>query len=262
MICQDAKELVHAYVDDELDIVSSRQVEAHLHTCPACTAEFDSARAVKTAFKNPALYHRAPAGVIGNITAILPSSSAASTQPRRAPRWQRPIAWAASVLLVLATGSSLLLWQHAAHLAADAQADAFLAAHLRSMQLPDHLMDVRSTDQHTVKPWIDARLDFAPPVPQLAGAGYPLIGGRLDYVNGHPVAALVYNRGKHVINVFIHPGEDPSGASTSSRNGFNLCHWTDNGMTYWAVSDMNLPELEKFEATFRSPPVASPATGS
>ncbi len=133
-------------------------------------------------------------------------------------------------------------------------------SHIRSLQSPEesHLYDVKSTDQHTVKPWFDQHIDFSPTVKQLSADGYPLLGGRLDYIHNHSVAALVYGRAKHKINMFIWPGE--SGQGTSADRGFNIIHWSTGGMTYWVVSDLNTAELQKFTNLIQgnTPPATLP----
>jgi len=250
MNCTDARELVHAYADDELDLVTARQVDAHVRACPACGRVFESAQAIKTAVANPALYHAAPAALRQQLVASLPSIEGSSPpSPVRPPRWQLLSGIAA--MLLLAIGAAWFVTQRTGQL--DTNAEAILTAHVRSMQLPDHLMDVQSTDQHTVKPWFDGKLDFAPPVWQLADRGYPLIGGRLDYLQDRTVAALVYNRGRHVINLFIHP--DPGGdtaPSATARQGYNIVRWRQGGMSFAAVSDVNPTDLQAFTNTFRA----------
>jgi anti-sigma factor RsiW len=129
-------------------------------------------------------------------------------------------------------------------------ADTVVAAHIRALQ-PGHLMDVASTDQHTVKPWFDGRLDYAPPVRDLAAEGFPLAGGRLDYVGHWPVAALVYRRALHVIELFVWPADGASAANAGSRDGYNFVRWRQDGMTFWAVSDLNGRELAAFAAEWR-----------
>ena len=248
MNCQNARELLHAYVDDELDLVTARQIEAHLKSCPACSHAFAAARAVRTAVANPAVYHHPPADLREKILGNLPVNLAPRVlrKTNSSPAKLRLLPIAASLLVIFGLCWSII--NHAG--AADLDAQVVLAAHLRSMQLADHLMDVPSTDQHTVKPWFDGKLDFAPPVWQLADKGYPLAGGRLDYLRDRTVAALVYRRAKHVINLFIWPGD--SGSSSLTRQGYNLIHWSNAGMTFWAVSDVNMSDLQQFVDLYRS----------
>jgi anti-sigma factor RsiW len=131
--------------------------------------------------------------------------------------------------------------------------DQIVAGHVRALQ-PGHLQDVASEDRHTVKPWFDGRLDFAPPVKDLAAARFPLTGGRLDYLDGRPVAALVYQRDKHVINLFVWPGAGDGPPQTAERQGYNIVHWSQGGMNFWAVSDVELSQLKEFAADWRQTP--------
>jgi anti-sigma factor RsiW len=159
----------------------------------------------------------------------------------------RPLALAAS-LAVVAFGSWNLALRHSA---SETLADGVLASHIRSL-MPGHLTDVLSSDQHTVKPWFNGRLDFSPPVYDFAGRGYPLLGGRLDYVDGRAVAALVYGRRQHLINVFLWPARRGAAApAAGSRQGYHLLHWTTADYTYWVVSDLGLAELQEFTRLVR-----------
>lgn len=239
MTCQDSRELLDAYADDELDLLTAGRLDAHLQDCAICRQAFDATRAVKTAASNPALYYKAPAELRQRILA-----ATGRAEPRQARRWRLfawPIGLAASVLAACA----VLFTMHAqtTKLLAQAEAHDVLTAHIRSLQ-PPHTLDVISTDQHTVKPWFDTHIDFSPPVKQLRSSGFELTGGRLDYLHDRPVAALVYSRGRHIINLFIWPGQTQSGAS--SERGYNLIHWSADGMTFWAVSDLNLQDLQTF----------------
>jgi anti-sigma factor RsiW len=256
MPCQDARDLLHAYADDELDAVTSRALEAHLGQCRRCARAFESDRAVKAALHNPSLLYAAPAALRERLAATLPHPDSATTKarvPSRAP-WR---AWAIAASLALAAA---LAWQFAARAGhTELVAQAALASHVRSLQSDEHLLDVRSTDQHTVKPWFAGKVDFAPPVRDLAGKGFPLVGGRLDFLRDRPAAALVYRRNKHVINLFIWRGED--GQGETGRQGYHLIHWSGGGMTFWAVSDVNAAELRHFTDLFRADAGPGAASG-
>lgn len=251
MICHESRELLHAYADDELDVVTARQLERHLDDCAPCASAFKAARAVKAAASDPALYYRAPAGL---RDAILREARSGGDAP--APR-MRIFHWVpAGIAAALVTGFAIWLALHqpaASFAAADEQ--EVLAAHFRALQPVHALVDVESTDQHTVKPWFDTHIDYSPPVRQLASAGFPLEGGRLDYVHNRPVAALVYRRGKHVINLFVWPGESGSGttAGVTSERGINVQHWSNGGMTFWAVSDVSAADLQTFKELLLAP---------
>jgi mycothiol system anti-sigma-R factor len=255
MQCQDARDLLHAYADDELDAVTSRALEAHLGACPACARAFESDRAVKAALRNPALLYAAPAALRERVASTLPrpDTGDAKRHVRSRPPWR---AWALAASLVLAAA---LAWRFAGRAGeSELVAQAALASHMRSLQSDEHLLDVRSTDQHTVKPWFAGKVDFAPPVRDLAEQGFPLVGGRLDFLRDRPAAALVYRRNKHVINLFVAPGD--GGRGETERQGYHLVHWTGGGMTFWAVSDVNAAELRHFTELFRAdaPPSTRP----
>ncbi len=257
MNCQDVRGLLHAYTDNELDAMAAQQIEAHMAECAVCRRAFEADRAVKSVLANPALLHAAPASLRGRIRAaaiVADPQRAAGNSPisaaaRRPSTFWRNLAVAAAVLIVIG-----LAWvgpgefSHLGGAGTDGQ--EALAAHLRSLQTESHLFDVASSDQHTVKPWFAGRVDFSPPVFDLSDKGFPLIGGRLDYLHQRPVAALVYRRNKHIINVFVWPGE--SGESSMDQDGYHLVHWSDGGMTFWAVSDLNPAELGQFAGLFRS----------
>jgi anti-sigma factor RsiW len=259
MNCRDSAELVHAYVDDELDIATARQLDIHLQGCESCRNAAEAAKAVKVAVSNPALYHRAPADLRQRILESTRGGRVSKvnwfSQPSK--QWLWP-SLAAAILIGFILYVSLYHPSDRTQFALEQQ--EILDSHIRSLQQPEetHLYDVKSTDQHTVKPWFDQHVDFSPPVKQLASEGFPLLGGRLDYIHDHPAAALIYGRAKHRINLFVWPQE--SGHSTSVDRGFNLLHWSTNGMTFWAVSDLNSAELKQFEQLIRTG--AAPTTSS
>ena len=259
MTCEEARPLVHAYVDGELDVVRSLEVEAHLSSCAVCAREQASLRALHTAFSNGALYHEAPAGLERRVRAAVRDA-------RRAEGGRsfvlRHYGWggaAAAALLLAAIIVRGVL--PTAPTAGDLTAREVVDDHLRSLTA-NHLTDVLSSNQHTVKPWFDGRLNFTPPVKDLGTQGFPLVGGRLDYLDNHPVAALVYRRHQHIINLFIAPAERATDSMPISqvRGGYNIVHWTKSGMAYWAVSSVNGAELTQFAQGVRaeSSPAATP----
>jgi len=233
--CEDVERNLDAYVDRELDAGADTAVRDHLAGCADCRRKVDERQALGRLVRS-APYYPAPEGLRARVSAAT---------SRRA--WGRHlVGWAAAAVLVLSVGGGFALWRSAAA-RGDAMVDAVVGSHVRSL-MADHLFDVESTDQHTVKPWFLGKLDFSPPVVDLAPIGFPLVGGRLDYLGGQPVAALVYARRKHTINVFVSPERDEAfrGIDTRSVRGFHVHHWTRDGMSFWAVSDVNDAELTEF----------------
>jgi anti-sigma factor RsiW len=162
--------------------------------------------------------------------------------------------WAAAAVLIVAVGTGFM-FVRSATTKSDALVEDLVDSHVRSL-MAEHLFDVQATDQHTVKPWFLGRLDFSPPVIELAQGGFPLVGGRLDYISGQAVAALIYQRQKHTINVFVWPAfRRASGARERALRGFNVRHWVRNGMSFWAVSDLNETELNDFVRAFQMSPL-------
>ena len=204
-----------------------------------------------------------PDGLDARIRDALQTAAGAGTAPPRAPRPPRPRAWRWPQALALFGAGAATAWSVALMLlvtpAQEMIGDAITDSHVRSL-MGSHLADVQSSDHHTVKPWFAGKLDFSPPVIDLAADGLPLTGGRLDYIGGRPVAALVYRSGPHVINLFVWPAPQARAAppETLVRRGYNLVHWTEGGMQAWAVSDMNAAELQSFAALVRTR-MAAPA---
>jgi anti-sigma factor RsiW len=234
---------VDAYLDGELAPMEAGDVEAHLAGCASCARFRDDRLALRTAIAAQVPRFEAPEALRGRVRAALRQAAAPPPARRRArPMASRWLALAASLALV-AVGS----WRLAeVHTASEILTDEVLASHVRSL-MPGHLSDVVSTDQHTVKPWFNGKLDFSPPVHDFAGRGYPLLGGRLDYLNGRPVAALVYGRRQHLINVFLWPAAGSvGGGAPLERQGYHLLHWTTPEYAYWVASDLGLSELTDF----------------
>ena len=240
---------VDALLDGELTADDARELEAHITQCADC-ARFRADRlALRTAITAGVPAYRSPDALRERVRTALAEAATAEVRPMARPRrralgavW-RPMALAAS-LAIVAVGSWNLALRQAQ---GDRLADAVLASHIRSL-MPGHLTDVPSSDQHTVKPWFNGKLDFSPPVHDLAARGYPLLGGRLDYVNGRSVAVLVYGRRQHLINVFVWPAMPGAGDGPDlrDRQGYHLRHWSTPDYAYWAASDLNATELQDF----------------
>lgn len=264
MNCAESKPLVGSYVDGELDAVHNLEVERHIAGCPACAAAQQSALALRSLVREKAPYFRASQSLRARVSAIAaaePSVSSAmrgestakalrpSAFPSRRLAWSWMSAAAAFALVLLVGLRATSLWGPSQE---NQLAGEIESAHVRSL-MANHLMDVPSTDQHTVKPWFHGKLDFAPPVADFASDGFPLVGGRLDYIHGRAVASLVYQRRQHPINVFVWPTptDRDSGLRETARDGYNILHWTRGGMTYWAVSDLALDEMRQFADLLR-----------
>ncbi|MDB5764391.1 MAG: putative transrane protein, partial [Herminiimonas sp.] len=236
-------ELLPAYVDQELDISDTLAVERHLGSCSDCQREYAEQSAVSARFKKDAVYFDAPAHLAKRINAALPQDKLHSA---RSKYWN--VNWfnagaAMATLLVAAWSIGLYVSLPSAQ---ERLTEEVISNHVRSLQV-DHLADVASSDQHTVKPWFNGKLDFSPPVVDLAPQGFPLVGGRLDYLDHRTVAALIYRHNQHPINLYIWPSTDKDALpKVQGRQGYHLVRWTSDGMDYWTVSDLAENELENF----------------
>jgi anti-sigma factor RsiW len=244
MSCEDARALLPAYVDGELDLVGSLEIEKHLESCRTCALAVENQRTLRSAIESASLHYRPPAALEERIGAALRGEARPQARLKHA-RWPWIAIAAAALLAAVFFGR----WQTRLQSPAETLlAQEILDSHLRSL-LPGHLTDVQSTDRHTVKPWFNGKLDFSPPTDDFSAQGFPLIGGRLDSVSGHTVAVLVYQRRQHLINVFIWPSvgaPDSLGGPAAERQGYNLMHWTQAGFNYWVASDLNSGELQTF----------------
>ena len=257
MNCHETQELLHAYLDGELDVVSDVALTHHMDECPECAQAYHSQQALRAALRTSALAFPPPEHLQQRIRSAVRRASQTNTRARVwAWPWLRVgAALAAGVLLMwgvesLRPGPAL----------EDLLTQEIIAGHTRSL-MATHLTDVTSSDQHTVKPWFEGKLPFAPPVQDWAAQGFPLVGGRLDYLGNHPVAALVYQRRQHMINLFLWPAT-PDGdheETRRTRQGYNLIHWTTADMTYWAVSNLNMSELQEFVRLVQQPALPSRA---
>lgn len=247
MNCQEVCEFLDAYVDRELDVIASRQFESHLSECASCRETLSRYRDMHDSVKARMEYFRPSEEFEQKLRASLYGAGAPQDHNRKREwlRSWRALALAASLLVVML----LTIWMGRIlrrPSGSELLAEEVVSSHIRSL-LANHLNDVDSSDQHTVKPWFSGKLDFAPVVKDLAVKGFPLIGGRLDYLNDRAVAALIYKRRLHTINLFEWPSlASDSGQRTLAIRGYNVVHWTHSRMNYWAVSDVNAVDLTEF----------------
>jgi len=243
--CNRAGTVLHGYFDCELDILDASEFERHLEHCSDCVNALEALQFLRSSMNLTQLYEKAPAPFRKKVLASLGSgrSVAASFPSRTVWSW---LAAAAAILVTVYLGVQLGTSQRAGDYGTELAAE-IVDAHLRSLQ-PGHLVDVVSTDQHTVKPWFNGKLDVAPPVVDLTAQGFRLLGGRLDYIDGESVASVVYQRRKHIINLFVAQRLGASHASTriEAIQGYNVRHWSEAGLDFWAVSDIAPDELDEF----------------
>ena len=257
MNCHEAEALLHAYLDGELDVVNDVALTQHLDECPACAQAYHSQQALRTALRTSALAFPLPEHLPQRIRSAVRRASRTDTRARVwAWPWLRVgAAFAAGVLLMWGVGSF-----QTGPAPEDLLMHEVIAGHTRSL-MAAHLTDVTSSDQHTVKPWFEGKLPFAPPVQDLAAQGFALVGGRLDYLGDRPVAALVYQRRQHIINLFLWPATSDTVPEETrrTRHGYNLIHGTTAEMTYWVVSNLNMDELQEFVSLVQQPALPSRA---
>ena len=249
MDCTDIRNRLHAYLDQELDLPGATAVDQHLASCEACKKAYAEQSALQSALRSHATYHDAPAGLAQRIRARMGPKQ--EPKPRFRFHWQQWLPMGAAV-----AATALLSWTAAIQYASvsdeEATGERVIAGHARSV-VTGHLADVASSDQHSVKPWLSSRLDYSPPVTDLTGAGFPLVGGRLDYLDQRPVAVLVYRHREHMINLFVWPLQEGARAQpvhNLAKRGYNVLHWNDGGMAFWAVSDLNAAEMRDFAAAY------------
>ncbi|PST19779.1 anti-sigma factor [Rhizobium sp. JAB6] len=247
-------DLLHGFIDGELDAANAALFQAHLASCAECAGEMENAMMVKRLSAREGVKWQAPDTVHARVQAALSLEQAmtrravaphrAESSLRRLWRWVREWSFVPS-LAVLAASLMLVL-----NVPQQSQTieDQLLASHVRSM-LADHLTDVLTSDQHTVKPWFNGKIDFSPPVVDLAAQGFPLVGGRVDYLDGRVVAALIYRRHGHVINLFIWPAASGTGRN-AEKDGYNFAEWHADGLVFWAISDVAAADLAAFRDNF------------
>jgi anti-sigma factor RsiW len=263
MNCADAEILLHALVDGELDAGHARDVEAHVAGCAACAEKLKAFRAMRAAMAQASLKEFAPARLRGRIEAALPLSPSRAVPSREFLQPSRRTffgGFAAGTALSAAIAASLVVTVFRNDQERTV-ANEVVSAHIRSLQA-GHLVDVETSDQHTVKPWFNGKLDVAPPVIDLTAQGFTLLGGRLDYIDGEPVASIVYQRRKHIINLFVAQrlGARRASAKTETIQGYNVRHWSEEGLDFWAVSDLAADELNEFGQKVAAATGAGPAS--
>ena len=246
---KEAIELLPAYLDQELGISDAIAVERHLSSCSECQHEYAEQSGVSTQLKKDAAYLKAPPHLAQRIKMALPPDRSYSTPFKS---WNFNWLNAGAVMVALLA----VVWSGGLYLtlpsAQDRLMEELISSHVRSLQV-DHLSDVVSSDQHTVKPWFNGKLNFSPPVIDLASQGFPLVGGRLDYLDGRTVAVLIYRHNQHPINLYIWPSTEMDAApQVQGHQGYHLIRWALGGMDYWVVSDLATNELEFFVGALRS----------
>ena len=245
MTCDEAEILLQALIDGELDAGHAREVEEHVAGCPNCAAQLRDYREMSQAVAGAGLRYTAPPELRRRIEAALPQTQAPSRR-----MLLRGFAMGSAVSAIAATGLVAIVLRNDDEQRIESEV---VSAHLRSLQA-GHLTDVISTDQHTVKPWFNGKLDVAPPVIDLTAQGFTLIGGRLDYVDARAIGAIVYRRRQHVINLFVAQtaSTERKAAKTETIQGFNIRRWSDRGLNFWAVSDLAADELAEFSDKFET----------
>lgn len=243
MNCEEARNFIHPLIDGELDALNAAAVEAHAGSCASCATELANMRDLRNEVRSAQLRYRAPESLCRKIEGIAPQPAARVS--RRA--WLKGFGLGAGLSAVAASGAFVYVMRNDgdSRILSDV-----VSAHLRSLE-PDHLTDVLSSDRHSVKPWFNGRLDVAPPVADLSAQGFTLAGGRLDAIGGKMAAAIVYKRRAHVINLFVAPGPiEQRPPITKTLNGFNIRYWSIEGVSLWAISDLNAVELAEFSDKF------------
>ena len=250
MICQECHDFIDPYIDNELDVAAAILVKQHLRDCSQCQQLLEGRKALRDLLNNPQLQFEVPDSLRQKIRSALPvatpSARHRSVERSVIPWFTVPLALAAALAIVF--GLQFLNQRGMFDRSGgNALAEEVISSHVRSL-LAAHLLDVASSDQHTVKPWFDGKLKFSPPVQDFTTQGFPLMGGRLDYINGREAAALVYHRNKHIINLFIAPSRfgRTEAVQSFAKDGYNVLHWDRGGFEFWAVSDVNAGELRAF----------------
>ena len=247
MSCPKREQSIHGYLDGELDLAGSLEFEQHMHECEICARSYRNQTMVRSSLKVESLYYGAPDKLKKRIQSSL-RKEARVEGSRRAFGWLAYGDGLAGLNVLCSHSRVEVIPGTFAPSGDELLAQEIVSDHVRSLQMPGHLTDVLSSDQHTVKPWFDGKVDFAPPVRDFANQDFRLYGGRLEYLSNRSVATLIYQRRLHYINLYIWPSDEAASTAevATQRQGYNLIHWTSSGMSYWAISDLNNVELHDF----------------
>lgn len=239
--CTDQELLLNAYIDDELDAANTARLDAHLAGCTNCRDELERLRTAHQALSGDGVRHVMPEALRARVDRALKAERKAQPGARSRGSWWAP-ALGGAIAASLAMSLVLPLDQQGR------VDDELIAGHVRSLQV-QHLVDVQTSNDHVVRPWFNGKIDFAPPVPELAAQGFPLAGGRLDYLEGRTVPAIVYKRRLHSINLFVWPAKDER-QRLVQKDGYSIAEWSGRGLRYAAVSDISPGDLEQFRRAF------------
>ncbi len=245
--CPDWQVRLQGLIDGELDATHAAEVEAHVDGCADCAQAREDALTLRTALRDDGVRAQASDRLLARLDAAVSAATAPvpAGRPAAGHRFERAFWALGGAGAALAACAVLTVIALPAIQTADLEHE-LVSSHVRS-QLAGHLIDVATSDQHVVKPWFGGKIDFSPPVVDLSDQGFPIVGGRLDYLGGRTVAAIVYRRGRHVINLFVWPdGQGPGPDEVRAGDGYTLLHWARGGMTFWAVSDVAEPDLKTF----------------
>lgn len=244
MICQDTRQILDGYFDGELDLAYRLDIDGHLRRCAGCSKTLKKYQDLRHGIQVCTMYYKAPVKLKASIQSFLQRTGKAEvSRPRLHSHGRSQWFGMAARVVAVSVAAAIILTAVSGSFASEVMATEVLDAHLRSM-MRDHLVDVSSSDQDALEPWFAGKLDFVPSVRDLTDGGFALLGGRVEYLNRRSVAALVFRRGQHTINLFVWPTSRPDASiHTSTIQGYSLVHCSWSGVTYWAISDLDPGEL-------------------
>lgn len=248
MECNEIQSVIDGYYDGELDLFKSLEIEQHIKSCEKCSAILNNYKIIHNSLRDNSFYYTVPSELKDRL---MPGKR--KTENKKFFGIDRILNWrnTSFALIILLLISLILLINPGRNSGGRELIAQLVNSHLRSL-VNDNLTDVLSSDKHTVKPWFNGKINFSPPVYDLRSKGFPLAGGRIDYINNKQAAVLVYNYNKHIINLYISVNDIAANSDHEifSRSGYNIIHWIKNGMDYWVISDLNLDELKIFNEEF------------